>query len=154
MVSADCGCSAGSPNEHAERINQAEQAEAESMFLACCGSHEMDKVDDASSRPFLSEDELMDTAAGIWNDLETSDWLEAFSAHPKIGETKPAPIATGTIGRMVGGRASGNGSADEWVRQGLAAANRAYYEKFGFIFIVCATGKTAEGDVGTLPGPT
>ena len=94
----------------------------------------------AASRPFASEDELMKTADAIWNDLQHADWLEAFSAHPKIGETK---AATTQFARWSAGEQAGMNSADESVRQELADANRAYYEKFGFIFIVCATGKSA-----------
>ena len=95
-------------------------------------------------RPFSSEDEVMRIAAAVWNDqqiLQTGDWLEAFAAHPKIGETKAAETQ---FGQWSTGEQVGMNSADESLKQELAAANRAYHEKFGFIFIVCATGKTAD----------
>ena len=130
-------------NATLERINQAEKAEAESIFRDCCGSAKWTSLM-ARARPFTSEDQLLDTAAGIWIDLQPVDWLEAFSAHPKIGETKSAGLQEGRSAEWSAGEQAGISSANELVRQELAAANRAYNEKFGFIFIVCATGKNAE----------
>jgi OHCU decarboxylase len=94
----------------------------------------------ARSRPFASEAELIDTASAVWNDLETDDWLEAFAAHPKIGETK---ATKSLFAEWSKGEQAGMNSTGEQVKQQLAEANRAYHEKFGFIFIVCATGKSA-----------
>lgn len=130
-------------NEALERINLAGKAEAESTFRDCCGSAEWASRMTAL-RPFTTERELMDKAAAIWNDLETGDWLEAFSAHPMIGETKVTPSQQAQSAKWSAGEQAGMSFADDVVRQELAAANRAYYEKFGFIFIVCATGKSAE----------
>ena len=95
-------------------------------------------------RPFASESELINTAAEIWSDLQADDWLEAFSAHPMIGEMKAAPAQQARSADWSSGEQAGVSSANDMVKQELAAANRAYYEKFGFIFIVCATGRTAE----------
>lgn len=130
-------------NEALERINHAGKAEAESMFRDCCGSAEWARRM-TISRPFTSESELMDTAAAIWNDSQTADWLEAFSAHPKIGEMKPAPEQEARSAGWSAGEQAGVSSAADFLKQELAAANGAYFEKFGFIFIVCATGKSAE----------
>src|SRR3982751_1209257 len=129
-------------NEALERINQAGDAEAESIFRDCCGSAEWASRM-AGSRPFASEKELLKTAAAIWNDLETADWLEAFAAHPKIGETKAAPTQQAQSAKWSAGEQAGMSLTDDAVRQDLSAANRDYYDKFGFIYIVCATGKTA-----------
>ena len=125
-----------------ERINQASTSEADSMFLDCCGSSVWASLM-TMVRPFESEDELIGVAAAAWNgeDLQTEDWLEAFSAHPKIGETKQAQPSQSA--EWSAGEQAGMSSADEHLKLELAEANRAYYEKFGFIFIVCATGKTA-----------
>jgi OHCU decarboxylase len=125
-----------------ERINREERHKAESMFRDCCGSARWATLM-ATARPYASEDELMNTAAAVWNDLETSDRLEAFLAHPMIGETKPAQTQQARSAAWSAGEQAGMSSADDLLRQELAAANRAYYEKFGFIFIVCATGKSA-----------
>ncbi len=129
-------------NEALERINQIGRAEAEYMFRDCCGSAEWAKRV-AASRPFASENALFESAVAIWNGLETVDWLEAFSAHPKIGETKSPPARQSRSAEWSAGEQAGVNSADEMLRQELVDANREYYEKFGFIFIVCATGKEA-----------
>lgn len=129
-------------NEALERINQAGRPESESMFRDCCGSTEW-ASSMAAARPFASEDELMKAAVVNWNDRKTEDWLEAFSAHPKIGEAKAAPAQQVRSAEWSVGEQAGMNSADELLRQQLADANHEYYEKFGFIFIVCATGKTA-----------
>lgn len=125
-----------------ELINLVKPRQAESIFKDCCGSAKWASRMTAS-RPFASESELIDKAANIWNDLEPEDWLEAFSAHPKIGETKAAPIQQQRSAEWSAGEQAGMISADDLLRQELAHANREYVEKFGFIFIVCASGKSA-----------
>jgi OHCU decarboxylase len=129
-------------NEALERINQAGKAEAESQFRDCCGSTKWASLM-ASARPFATSDELINTATAIWNEMEPADRLEAFKAHPMIGETKAAPAQQARSAKWSAGEQAGVSSADELLKNELGAANRAYYEKFGFIFIVCATGKTA-----------
>ena len=134
----------GKMNEALERINQASTSEADSMFVDCCGSSVWASMM-TMMRPFTSEDELMEIAAAVWNDreiLRTDDWLEAFAAHPKIGEEKAA--STKQAVEWSTGEQSGINSADEVLKRKLADANREYYDKFGFIFIVCATGKSGE----------
>jgi 2-oxo-4-hydroxy-4-carboxy-5-ureidoimidazoline decarboxylase len=123
-----------------DRINRAEEADAEAMFRECCGSTRWARLM-TLARPFGSEIELTYTASAIWRDLRDADWLEAFSAHPKIGETRSAETRSAD---WSAGEQSGMDSADELVKQQLADANREYYDKFGFIFIVCATGKSAD----------
>lgn len=129
-------------NEALERINHASKAEAESIFRDCCGSARWASLM-AAARPFASENELMNIAADIWNDLKTSDRLEAFLAHPMIGENKPAPAQQKRSAEWSAGEQAGMNAANNLLRLKLAAANHAYYEKFGFIFIVCASGKSA-----------
>ena len=126
-------------NNALERINQASNSESDAMFEDCCGSATWASMM-TMVRPFTSEDELMNIGAAVWNDLGTTDRLEAFSAHPKIGETREAKTKAA---QWSAGEQAGMTSADEVVKQELADANRTYYEKFGFIFIVCATGKSA-----------
>ena len=128
-------------SEALERINQAAETEAESMFRDCCGSARWASLM-AAARPFASEVELIDTARSAWNDLSTDDWLEAFAAHPKIGETKAAPEQQARSAEWSIGEQAGMSSANDLLKHELADANRAYYEKFGFIFIVCATRKS------------
>ena len=126
-----------------EAINQIGETESDSMFRDCCGSVQWAGRMTAA-RPFDSESDMIETAAAIWKDLETSDWLEAFAAHPKIGDSKAAPAQQARSAEWSAAEQAGMRSADDELRQELAAANQAYYDKFGFIFIVCATGRSAE----------
>jgi len=110
----------------------------------------------AAARPFSSVAALERAADEVWLALEAPDILEAFAAHPKIG-------AGGAGGAGEAGRAGGDG-APQWspqeqsgvrdaagdVRERLAAGNRAYEARFGYIFIICATGKSADEMVASL----
>jgi len=97
----------------------------------------------AASRPFALVENLFERAESIWFDLSTADWLEAFAAHPKIGSTKRAPVQKLRAADWSAGEQSGMRAADLEVRIQLAEVNRLYEAKFGFIFIVCASGKSA-----------
>ena len=95
-------------------------------------------------RPFKSRRAVDSAADEIWQSLEASDWLEAFASHPRIGE-RSSGAAQGERGSVwAAGEQSGVNEARQDVREELAAANRTYEERFGHIYIVCATGKTAE----------
>jgi OHCU decarboxylase len=95
----------------------------------------------AAARPFVSGDELTETADRVWRGLSKADWLEAFSAHPKIGS--PAAAGHGKARAWSRDEQSGAGGASRETLESLAATNREYEERFGHIFIVCATGRTA-----------
>jgi OHCU decarboxylase len=97
----------------------------------------------AEARPFHDLQALLAGADSIWWALEKEDWLEAFSRHPKIGE-KESERAQVTVARNWSEQEQrGAHSADEETRRALADANREYAQKFGYIYIICATGKTA-----------
>ena len=129
-------------------------------FLRCCGSTKWARAM-AAARPFATIEAIYAASDKIDGSLEPSDWIEAFHAHPRIGERAAAGRAgraekAGTAGRAgkarrVDARASwsneeqaGARGASEAVRDRLAALNRDYEARFGYIFIVCATGKTAD----------
>src|SRR5262245_37823029 len=95
----------------------------------------------ASSRPFDGPEAMAQSSDRIWGSLERRDWLEAFAAHPKIGERPASAWASA--------EQSGASSAPQDVIERLAAGNRAYEARFGYIFIVCATGKSA-GEMLTI----
>jgi len=109
--------------------------DADALFLRCCGSRRWAGAM-AAARPFDGLAALLDTADRKWNALAPVDWLEAFAAHPKIGER------TGDV--WAAGEQAGASNASRDVRERLAEANRAYEARFGYIFIVCAAGKTAD----------
>ena len=78
----------------------------------------------------------------VWNALPASDWQQAFDSHPRIGEHKAKAATAESLKWSADEQAAAN--PDDQLKAALAAANQAYEEKFGRIFIVCATGKTAE----------
>ena len=98
----------------------------------------------AAERPFEMIENLYKSAESIWFALSSADHLEAFASHPKIGSTKAAPKQQARSADWSSDEQSGMKAADEQIKIELADANRLYLEKFGFIFIVCATGKSAD----------
>src|SRR5688572_12837816 len=97
----------------------------------------------AARRPFKSREDLHRTAEIEWLKLKYPDWLEAFSHHPRIGERVKA-------GGWESREQSGvQGASDEKLKE-LEQLNRLYEEKFGFVFLIFATGKSADEMLGTL----
>lgn len=124
-------------------LNELPVDEAEAAFRDCCGSSEW-AGRMAEARPFPMLEDLYRTAANIWFSLSAVDWLDAFAAHPKIGAKKAAPVQKIRAAKWSAGEQSGMDAANDAVRNDLADANRLYEDKFGFIFIVCATGKSSD----------
>ena len=114
-------------------LNALDDDEAPRTFLRCCGSSRWAR-EMAAARPFPSAETMAGTADAIWLALDRTDWLEAFAAHPKIGTTRAGWAQQ---------EQAGVAGAAEQTRRRLADANRDYHSRFGYIFIVCATGKTA-----------
>lgn len=126
-----------------ELFNSLGRAEAVGALLACCGSTRWaERVADA--RPFGSFGALLEEADRVWWSLGREDWLEAFRSHPKIGERKAERATGAEAGRWSEQEQSGTRGASGEVVSALAEANRVYEERFGHIFIVCATGRSAE----------
>lgn len=94
------------------------------------------------ARPFASLEDLQAKADSIWLSLNQEDWLEAFHAHPKIGEQKAAAQSEQARNWSKREQSGTEGAAEE-TRDALAAGNQEYEKRFGFIFIVCATGKSS-----------
>ena len=95
-------------------------------------------------RPFADLDRLLGKAEGIWWALSEEDWLEAFRAHPKIGEQKAAAVQSEQARNWSAQEQSGVDDAALATKAAMAAGNQEYEERFGFIFIVCASGRTSE----------
>lgn len=128
----------------ASKLNAASELQARQMLQRCCGASRW--VDGMlARRPYASDDEVMAAADDVWAGVEEPDVLEAFGHHPQIGESldalreKFASTATWSAGEQ-----SSVASADEATLVRLRDGNVRYREKFGFIFIVCATGKSAQ----------
>jgi OHCU decarboxylase len=137
-----------------DRLNEVSDEQASAALLACCGSTRWARAM-AEARPFADREAMMEAADRIWASLDAADWLEAFAAHPRIG-AGAAGKAGGAAGAATprAARVEGTGWADDEqagariassdVRQRLALANHEYEARFGYIFIVCATGKTGD----------
>jgi len=106
------------------------------QLLECCGSRNW-VARMLEERPFRTLSSLEAAATESWWHLEPVDWLEAFSKHPKIGEK-------GKVSEWSSEEQSGITSAAIDTANKLAALNQIYFDKFGWIFIVCATGKSAK----------
>ncbi|TGD80675.1 2-oxo-4-hydroxy-4-carboxy-5-ureidoimidazoline decarboxylase [Hymenobacter wooponensis] len=87
---------------------------------------------------------LLQKATIIWNDLSEADWREAFTHHPKIGDIASLKEKFASTSAWAAGEQGAVKEAPLEVLEALAAGNEAYEQKFGYIFIVCATGKSAE----------
>jgi 2-oxo-4-hydroxy-4-carboxy-5-ureidoimidazoline decarboxylase len=97
----------------------------------------------AAARPFASVAEMKQRAETIWAALSETDYLQAFEAHPMIGDVDSLRKKYADTKAMASGEQSGAANANEAVLAELAKLNHEYLAKFGFIFIVFATGKTA-----------
>jgi OHCU decarboxylase len=126
-----------------ERINQLPEADARSALLDCCGAREwVARV--LAHKPFASGDQLLETADRVWAELQPEVWLEAFRHHPAIGSSKAKQKQSATARKWSTGEQSVAQKASAETLSLLAAANREYHDKFGHVFLICATGKTSE----------
>ena len=136
-------------NDILDRWNQISQQEAAQDILSCCGSAAWAR-ELAARRPFPDEASLISASDDIWRRLPAHDWLEAFAKHPRIGERK-APVAASTQSASWSAQEQQSvATATESVQSALAEANREYEQRFGRVFIVCATGKSAAEMLYTL----
>ena len=125
-----------------DRLNALGEAEAVAELLRCCGSRRWaDRM--AALRPFDSEEGLLEAADAVWKGLDDADRLEAFAAHPRIGDLDALRAKFASTASWAAGEQAGVSDADEATLRALADGNRDYEARFGHIFIVCATGKTA-----------
>jgi 2-oxo-4-hydroxy-4-carboxy-5-ureidoimidazoline decarboxylase len=117
--------------------------EAAPLLETCCGStawvHGM-----VVRRPFTTLAVLLAEADNVWWSLSPDDWREAFDHHPRIGETNAAVAQPDASRAWSAEEQRGATGAPDDVRQALADGNREYERRFGHIYLVCATGKSAE----------
>ena len=121
----------------------------EKTLLQCCGSKRWAR-EMILAGPFENEQALIVKAHDIWWSLAPGDWLEAFRSHPKIGEKKAAAPVSDQSRQWSGQEQAGVSNASRETVDALAALNHAYEQKFGFIFIICATGKSSEEMLSAL----
>ena len=121
-----------------EEFNKLDNAAAAKELFSCCGSAKWVELL-VKDLPFASEETLVKNATTIWyNECDKTDWMESFMHHPRIGDKKSLEK------KFAGKEQSAIAIASGAVIDALLTANDDYEKKFGFIFIVCATGRSAE----------
>jgi OHCU decarboxylase len=123
-------------------LNMLTRHQAEEELLKCCGSAAWARGV-ARRRPFASFDRLFEAAGEIWWRLDPADWMEAFRAHPQIGQRQSTAHTSAQAQSWSAEEQSGMSRAGVGLTTDLEAANQEYLAKFGYIFIVCASGKSA-----------
>ena len=130
-------------------LNRLAGPRARKALLDCCGSSAwVDRL--LSLRPFAGVEQLLDCADRVWSQLDEKDQMEAFRHHPPIGGKKAGATQSRKAQRWSAAEQSQAQSASSETLDGLAEANRAYFEKFGTVFLICASGRSAEEILGSL----
>ncbi len=122
--------------------NEAPEATALEAMLACCGARRWAQTM-VALRPFQSVVTLSLTADEVWSAMEEADWMEAFACHPRIGQRKAARSSARSAAWSEQEQSSAASAANEVLTE-LSEGNALYEQRFGFTYIICATGKSAE----------
>lgn len=124
-------------------LNQLPVSQRKVALTTCCGSSVwVDRM--ARLFPFDNAEQLFEKAETTWIGCAEADWRQAFTHHPKIGDIDSLRAKFANTKAWAAGEQAGVSSASEQVLEELAEGNLRYEEKFGYIFIICATGKSAE----------
>src|SRR5690606_33050498 len=113
----------------------------ETLRRCCSASWWCDAM--VAARPYTNDGAVITAADAAFDAMPREAWLEAFTSHPKIGDLNSLRMKFAGNKEWSGGEQSGVNTADDTTLQGLADGNLAYEERFGYLFIVCATGKSA-----------
>jgi 2-oxo-4-hydroxy-4-carboxy-5-ureidoimidazoline decarboxylase len=123
-------------------LNRLPRGEAVAQLVKCCGARTwVEAMSDGL--PVVSQHALLELAEACFDRLERDDWLEAFACHPKIGDFNSLRMKFAGNKDWSAGEQAGVEAAEEETLRALAAGNAAYETRFGYLFIVCATGKSA-----------
>jgi allantoicase len=126
-----------------EQINNLPAAAARKALLNCCGSITWaDQM--ISRRPFAEDAKLFASADEIWTRLDRSEWLRAIRHHPPIGGRRGNSKQSGTARKWSAGEQSAAQTSPPEALAVLHAANQAYHATFGYVFLICATGKSGD----------
>lgn len=126
-----------------DELNALSEAEAREAFARCCGATRwVEKM--VARRPFVGVQGLFGIAYGFWMGLGPEDWREAFTHHPRIGNLDSLKRRFASTADLASREQAAVGAASRVVLEALAEWNRAYEERFGYIFIVFASGRTAD----------
>ena len=124
-------------------FNNLDINEAVQKLLQCCSSEAWVR-EMMNNRPFSNLPQMQQIAIDIWWELSAEDYLQAFDGHPKIGDPSSLRKNYANTHQLASDEQSSVKSASEKTIQELSDKNQQYLDKFGFIFIVCATGKSAD----------
>ena len=122
--------------------NAASEDAALDAMISCCGARRWAKAM-VALRPISNVAELSAAADQVWSTMEEADWLEAFACHPRIGEHKAAHASEQSAAWSSQEQSTASAAAERVLAE-LAAGNVLYEQRFGFTYIVCATGRSAE----------
>jgi 2-oxo-4-hydroxy-4-carboxy-5-ureidoimidazoline decarboxylase len=126
-----------------QRLDAADDAMARQLLSTCCGSGAwVERM--LARRPFGSDARLLAVARDEWFALAPEEWREAFRHHPRIGERQALAARFPRTAHLSAEEQRGVAGANDGTLDALAQANDRYERRFGYIFIVCATGKTAD----------
>jgi len=126
-----------------EQLNSFTVEQATHTFMQCCTSSTWVKAM-VQARPFSDNRAIAKQADLAWQELAETDYLEAFEGHPKIGDVSSLRAKYANTKELAGNEQGLVKEANDDVLEVLSQGNSDYEEKFGFIFIVCATGKSAK----------
>lgn len=134
-----------------DEINLSNTEQATQAFASCCSSERWINAM-VKARPFVSREAIHQAAQDIWQELDESDYLQAFEGHPKIGDVNSLRKKYASTKGLASNEQSGVSTADDATLENLSRANDEYFDKNGFIFIVYATGKSAAEMLEILNG--
>jgi 2-oxo-4-hydroxy-4-carboxy-5-ureidoimidazoline decarboxylase len=124
-------------------LNTINTEQRKAALTKCCGAkHWVEQMN--TIFPVASEETLLAVAERIWFQCSEEDWLEAFTHHPKIGDINSLKEKYAATSAWAEGEQSSVKQSSSAILQALAEGNTAYENKFGYIFIVFATGKSAK----------
>jgi 2-oxo-4-hydroxy-4-carboxy-5-ureidoimidazoline decarboxylase len=126
-----------------EELNTISQPELKEELFKCCGSTSWVKMM-MTHFPADRLEDLLDNAEEVWNECGDDEWKVAFTHHPKIGDMESLAKKFSSTATWASGEQGLVSEASKEIIAAIAEGNRLYEEKFGYIFIVCATGKSAE----------
>lgn len=125
-----------------DQLNQLSESRAYQEFYKCCACKKF-CTDLTEARPYNTKQELFTKAESLWSQYTESEFLEAFRGHSKIGDLSSLKAKYANTTTWSQQEQAGMQGVNDLVLRELLAANDEYESKFGFIFIVCATGKSA-----------
>jgi len=124
-------------------LNALPEAQAREAFERCCGAAAW-VSQMVARRPFASEPHVLEIAREAWQAMTPADWREAFAHHPRIGDLESLQRKYAATAELAAREQAAVSKTTRTVLEALAEGNRAYEQRFGYIFIVFASGKSAE----------